>query len=77
MGLALGVVRLRRIEEIGGDSALLPLQRDNLLLHRISHNKPHDFDGARLADAVAAINSLLLNRRIPPRIAQHTERRGG
>jgi hypothetical protein len=56
------------VEERRGKLALLLVKLDDAFFDGARRNQPIDRDGASLSDAVGAIGSLRLNRRIPPRI---------
>jgi hypothetical protein len=56
------------VEERRSKLALLLVQLDDTFFDGARRNQPIDRDGASLSDAVGAIGSLRVNRRIPRRI---------
>eukprot|EP00312_Isochrysidales_sp_CCMP1244_P004388 CAMPEP_0196676380 /NCGR_PEP_ID=MMETSP1090-20130531/4825_1 /TAXON_ID=37098 /ORGANISM="Isochrysis sp, Strain CCMP1244" /LENGTH=231 /DNA_ID=CAMNT_0042014343 /DNA_START=129 /DNA_END=821 /DNA_ORIENTATION=- len=52
------------------DEPLLVLQANDALLHGVAHDKPNRADGLVLAEAVGAVDGLVLGGRVPPRVHQ-------
>ena len=64
-------------EDVLGQRALAPLQLSDFLLDALLHQQPVGNDVAGLANAVGAVDGLVFNRRIPPRIIKDNVTRGG
>ena len=68
---------LCRIHDRCGELALLALERGDLLLDGSARDEPHHGHGLRLTHAMRAIGRLILDRRVPPRIAVNDGIGGG
>ena len=64
-------------EDVGGESALAALELPDFLLDALFHQQAVGDDVAGLADAVGAVDGLVFDGGIPPRIVEHDVARGG